>query len=153
MFWTLFFEKVCDFSSEHSQTQKTVKDIRQPLHMDLRQILAHHFVTEENLEDYVPCLLPAQESTLSITLRHIFLFHPIITWISITHNVCQNFIISDSFLHYHITVHVDIVRCTLVGTSNFSHNPYPTAFPYGNGMVLHLPATRQQHDQNCTQSH
>ena len=33
-------------------------------------------------------------------------------------------------------------------------NPYPTAFPYGNGMVLHfLPATREQHDQNCTQSH
>ena len=30
-------------------------------------------------------------------------------------------------------------------------NPYTTAFPYGNGMVL--PATREQHDQNCTQSH
>ena len=33
-------------------------------------------------------------------------------------------------------------------------NPYPTAFPYGNavGSTL-LPATREQHDQNCTQSH
>ena len=28
-------------------------------------------------------------------------------------------------------------------------NPYPTAFPYGNGMVLHF----YQHNQNCTQSH
>ena len=33
-------------------------------------------------------------------------------------------------------------------------NPYPTAFPvrerYGSTL---LPATREQHDQNCTQSH
>ena len=32
-------------------------------------------------------------------------------------------------------------------------NTYPTAFPYGNGMVLHFYQQREQHDQNCTQSH
>ena len=33
-------------------------------------------------------------------------------------------------------------------------NPYPTAFPYGKryGSTL-LPATREQHDKNYTQSH
>ena len=36
----------------------------------------------------------------------------------------------------------------------FEFNPYPTAFPqeerYGSTLLL---ATREQHDQNCTQSH
>ena len=47
----LIFLKSLWFSSEHSQTQKTIQDGRQPLHMNIRHILAHHFVTEENLED------------------------------------------------------------------------------------------------------
>ena len=40
------------------------------------------------------------------------------------------------------------IHCSLSNSERWI-NPYPTAFPYGNGMVLHF----YQHDQNCTQSH
>ena len=33
--------------------------------------------------------------------------------------------------------------------SNFSFNPYPTAFPYGNGMVLHF---YQQQESSTTKT-
>ena len=33
-------------------------------------------------------------------------------------------------------------------------NPYPTAFPYGNGMVLHFYQQQESSmTKNCTQSH
>ena len=53
-----------------------------------------------------------------------------------------------------ITVALDVMRCNLTGGTNvldviaafnfmaelsyMLFNPYPTAFPYGNGMVLHF---------------
>ena len=34
-------------------------------------------------------------------------------------------------------------------TSQLTHNPYPTAFPYGNGMVLHF---YQQQESSTTKT-
>ena len=42
------------------------------------------------------------------------------------------------------------VICDLCGSTVFFHiNPYPTAFPYGNGMVLHF---YQQQESSMTKT-
>ena len=44
---------------------------------------------------------------------------------------------------------MEAARSSKTSTSNVSNNPYPTAFPYGNGMVLHF---YQQQESSSTKT-
>ena len=47
---------------------------------------------------------------------------------------------------------MESIYCSFTNNCTFI-NPYPTAFPYGNGMVLHLYQQQESSTTICTQSH
>ena len=51
-------------------------------------------------------------------------------------------------IYKHIPVKNHVYSCTVV-TIYDTFNPYPTAFPYGNGMVLHF---YQQQESSTTKT-
>ena len=55
--------------------------------------------------------------------------------------LCQLFMTKRQFM--------DVQQCTLSVTKATHVNPYPTAFPYGNGMVLHF---YQQQESSTTKT-
>ena len=52
--------------------------------------------------------------------------------------------------YFHLVTSLSIAECSnFVARSRDSFNPYPTAFPYGNGMVLHF---YQQQESSTTKT-
>ena len=72
--------------------------------------------------------------------------HKEFLWKTLEHKSCFTAIIQPIHDLYHYGTNSNVI---LISHYPYNYNPYPTAFPYGNGMVLHF---YQQQESSTTKT-